>query len=492
MPKIHVTNPATGELLGEVPAHTAADTRAAFAFARRVQKTWAATSLKKRREVMLRYHDLLLDRQDEVMDVIQDESGKNRSGAHEEILEAAITARHYGYAAERLLRRTRVRGALPVLTETYVEHPPIGVVGVIAPWNYPLTLAVSDAVAALMAGNAVVLKPDAQTPLTALKVAELLAEAGLPEGLFQVVTGSGKEVGQEIVAQCDYLMFTGSTATGRTLAAQASERLTGFSAELGGKNAMIVAADANVAKAAAGAVTACFSNSGQLCISIERIYVHESVVKEFTERFVAATKAMKVGGGRDWTLDMGSLISVEHREGVHEMVRDAVGKGATVLAGGKALPELGEAFYCPTVLTDVPATARLYREEVFGPVVYIEAVSSHAEAVAKANDTDYGLNASVWARPATGKAIASQLQVGTVNVNDGYAAAWSSMDAPMGGWKASGVGRRHGEEGLLKYTEPRTIAVQRLMPLTGPKQLDRGAVAEVYRTALKLGKRILR
>lgn len=492
MPNIIVTSPITGETVGAVPAHTAAETRAAFAFARRVQKSWAATPVSRRKEILLRYHDLVLDRQEELMDLIQAESGKNRASAHEEILDQALTARHYAYAAEKLLRPTRARGAVPVMTQVRVEHPPVGVVGMIAPWNYPLVLTASDALAALLAGNAVVLKPDAQVPLSALRVAELLVEAGLPEGLFHVMTGSAEDVGQAIVAQCDYLMFTGSTRTGRKLAAQAAERLVGFSAELGGKNPMIVAADADIGKAARGAVTACFSNGGQLCISIERIYVHESVAAEFTRQFLAHTKAMKIGAGRDWRIELGSLISAAHRSKVEHMVDDAVAQGARVLSGGRALPELGPAFYAPTVLVDVPPTATLYREEVFGPVVYLETVSSAAEAVARANDTDYGLNASVWAKPATGRALASQLQAGTVNINEGFAAAWSSMDAPMGGWKASGVGRRHGAEGLLKYTESRTVAVQRFLPLSGPVGVDRGRVAEVYRTALKLGKRLLR
>ncbi len=471
-----------------VTSSTAEDTRAAFERARHAQRRWAATPVAERARIMHRYHDLLLDRQDEVMDVIQEESGKARRDAHEEILDSAITARHYARQAPRLLKARTVRPTLPLLTTAHVEHAPVGVVGVIAPWNYPLVLAVSDAVAALLAGNAVVLKPDSKTPRTALTAAALLREAGLDGDLFQVVAGAGSVVGQEIVAQCDYLMFTGSTETGRTLAAQAGERLIGFSGELGGKNPMIVAPDAGVARAARGAVSACVSNAGQLCISLERIYVHRDVAGEFIPAVVAEVEAMRVDGSRDWGVDMGSLISAEHHAEVAAMVEEAVARGATVLTGGKSL---GGTFYTPTVLTDVPADAELNREEVFGPVADVEVVDSLDEAVARANDTRYGLNASVWASPATGRALASRIHAGTVNVNEGYSAAWISLHAPMGGWKASGLGRRHGASGLLKYTESRTIAVQRFMSTSGPDSLPRETFARLAAGALKLGKRIL-
>ncbi|AKK10086.1 NAD-dependent aldehyde dehydrogenase [Corynebacterium uterequi] len=422
------------------------------------------------------------------MDLIQEESGKNRLSAHEEVLDSAMTARHYANRARALLKPRRVTATLPGITRVWVQREPVGVVGIIAPWNYPLTMAGSDAFAALMAGNAVVLKPASHTPRTALLLAELLGEAGLPEDVFSVLPGRGDEVGAVIVEHCDYLMFTGSTATGRELAAQAGRRLIGFSAELGGKNAMIVADDADIAKAARGALNACFSNAGQLCISIERIYVHESVAEEFTAEFVRHVNAMTVGPGRGWEVDMGSLISEEHAQRVSELVDDAVREGATVLTGATSL---GGRFYAPTVLADVPPQARLYREEVFGPVVYVETVASNDDAVRRANDTDYGLNASVWAAPATGRALASLLHAGTVNINEGYAAAWISLHAPMGGWKQSGVGRRHGDQGLLKFTEARTVAEQRFMPVAGPSQLSRARYAEVLAKALRLGKGLL-
>lgn len=487
-----MTSPFDGRELGEVPDHSAADTSNTFERSRRAQEQWVKTPMTERRKIMLRFHDLVLDRQEELLDTIQDESGKNRASAFDEVMDAAITARHYAFAAAGLLRPKRAKGALPVLTRTRVQREAKGVVGIIAPWNYPLVMAVSDAIPAILAGNTVVLKPDSKTPLTALLAAQLLEEAGLPGFVFQVITGSGEVVGQQIAHECDFLMFTGSTKTGRALAATAGERLIGFSAELGGKNPLIIADDADLDKAVDGAVTACFSNSGQLCISVERIYVHRELADEFTARFVATVKRLRLGAGHEWTVEMGSLISPEHRAWVESLVDDAVVKGAAVLTGGHSLPDLGDSFYAPTVLAGVPEDAELFREETFGPVVAIELVTSNEEAIRLANDSAYGLNASVWAKPATGRKIAAQLECGTVNINEGFAAAWGSVDAPMGGWKASGVGRRHADEGLLKYTESRAVAEQRFLPLTGPKEMPRDTYARTISTTLKLGKYLLR
>ena len=489
---ITITCPADGRTVGQVTGHTRADVRSAFAVARRAQPVWAATPVSDRKSIMLRFHDLVLSHRDELLDLIQAETGKNRASAFDEVLDVAVTARHYAFAAAGLLAPERVKGALPVLTRTVVERAPVGVVGVISPWNYPLSMAVSDAVPALLAGNAVVLKPDSATPLTALKASELLSAAGLPTELFQVLPGPGEEVGGAIADECDYLMFTGSTATGRILGAKAGERLIGYSAELGGKNPLIVAPDADLARAARGARQACFANTGQLCISVERIYMHEEIAGDFTARFLAEVSSMTVGAGPGWDVDMGCLISEGHLERVRSMVDDAVSKGARVLAGGHPLPELGPTFYAPTVLTDVPPDAELYDGEVFGPVVFLETVASVDEAVERANETTYGLNASVWAAPSTGRRIASRLHAGTVNVNEGFAAAWGSVAAPMGGWRASGLGRRHGAVGLTKYTETRTVATQHLMPVSGPPGVDRELFSDVMSTALRWGKRVLR
>ncbi|OEY24304.1 succinic semialdehyde dehydrogenase [Corynebacterium sp. BCW_4722] len=485
---IDVTNPATGAVLGQVPRGTEGDVEEAFTRARRAQAQWARTSLRERARVLKRLHNLVIDGRDELMDLIQDENGKNRLSALEEVMDVAMTARYYAYNGAKVVRTKRRKAFAPVLTSTWEQRPPKGVVGVIAPFNYPLSLAVSDALPALMAGNAVVVKPDERTPLSALKAQELLALAGLPDGVFQVVTGTGEEVGQAIVQRCDFLMFTGSTATGAKLAQQAAARLIDYSMELGGKNAMIVAPDAPLERAVEGAWAACFANSGQLCISIERMYVHADVAETFIPAFVERVRGMKVGAGREWELDMGSQISVEHTDRIEAFVNDAVAKGARVLTGGH---RTGPAFFEPTVLIDVPPSADLHTQEVFGPVVYVEVVESLAQAVKRANASDYGLNASVWAAPATARQLASQLQCGTVNINEGYAPAWSTMDAPMGGWKRSGTGRRHGEHGILKYTEPRNVTLTRGMNLVA-NGLPRAEFADAMAAALKWGRGLLR
>lgn len=488
MAYVTIRSPFNSKYLGTVTEHTVEDTIAAIERARHIR----LPSPAERSRILLRFHDLVLRRRDEILDLLQDETGKNRASAFEEVMDVAIQARHCAYRAPKLLRSHRAKPALPLLTSTRVDRRPVGVVGIIAPWNYPFTLAVSDALAAIAMGNRVVLKPDSLTPLTALKAQELLEEAGMPEGVFQVVTGRGSVVGDAIARNADFLMFTGSTQTGRSLAAIAGERLIGFSAELGGKNPLIVAPDAPMPRAVSGTAAACFSNSGQLCVSIERLYVHQDIAETFLPALVAHIQEMRIGPGHSWATDMGSLISEEHCNHVASMVDEAVAKGARVLVGGTKLPELGPSFYAPTLLTDVPADAELYREEVFGPVVNVEVVESLDEAIIKANDTDYGLNSSVWASAATGRKVAARLESGTVNVNEGFAATWASTGAPMGGWKASGVGRRHGDHGLTKFTEERSVAVQRLTGISNNELVPPKVFATTIAATLRAGKRLLR
>lgn len=456
-----VTSPLTGEAIGKVPIGTADDVAAAIAEARRVQVRWAATPIKDRAKVLLRYHDLVLDHQDELLDLIQLENGKARVWAFEEIMDQAVTSRYYARLAPRALKPHRRLTALPGLVSATEHHVPKGVVGIISPWNYPLVLAVSDALAALVAGNAIVIKPDSQTPFTAIRAFQLLEEAGLPKGLVQIVTGPGTQVGSAIIDAADYLMFTGSTETGRSIGSQIGGRLVGYSAELGGKNAMIITADADLDRAVPNAVNGCFANTGQLCISIERIYVDATIEKPFTERFAKAVEGLRLGAEQAYTADVGPLASKAQLDKVVEHVADAIDKGARLVAGGKARPDLGPFFHEPTVLAEITPEMDLYREETFGPVVAIYPYTSVDDAIREANDTDYGLNSSVLCGDVkAGKRIAEQLMSGTVNVNDGYSSGWGTLDAPMGGMKSSGMGRRHGREGLLKYTESQTIAVR--------------------------------
>lgn len=370
-PTRSVVEAFTGKELATVPVGTAQDAEDAIARARVAQKDWATRPVTERAAIFHRYRDLVLANRDALMDMAQAETGKSRAAAQEEVLDISMTARHYARVAPKLLRPRRISGMLPGLTKTVVRYQPKGVVGVISPWNYPMTLAVSDAVAALLAGNAVVLKPDSQTPYCALACVDLLYQAGLPRDLFAVVPGPGSVVGTALVENTEYLMFTGSSATGQLLAEQAGRRLIGFSAELGGKNPMIVTAGANLREVTDAAVRACYSNSGQLCISIERIYVEESIAPEFTRMFGERVRNMKLGAGYDFGIEMGSLVSEDQVKAVSSHVDDAVVKGATVVAGGKARPDLGPLFYEPTVLTGVPEDAECYRDETFGPLVSI-------------------------------------------------------------------------------------------------------------------------
>ncbi|TQF74741.1 succinate-semialdehyde dehydrogenase (NADP(+)) [Rhodococcus spelaei] len=476
----------TGRELATVPVGTADDAKAAIERARVAQREWARRSPADRARIFHRYRDLVLENRDALMDMAQAETGKSRSSALEEVLDISMTARYYARLAPKALKPQRVQGMLPGLTKTVVRHHPKGVVGVISPWNYPMTLAVSDAIAALLAGNAVVIKPDSQTPYCALACVELLYQAGLPRDLFAVVPGQGSVVGTAIVENTEYLMFTGSTATGQLLAEQAGRRLIGFSAELGGKNPMIVTKGANLREVADAAVRACFSNSGQLCISIERIYVEQPVADEFTRLFGDRVKKITLAPGYEFGVEMGSLVSEAQVKTVSGHVDDAVVKGATVVAGGKARPDLGPLFYEPTVLTGVTDEMECARNETFGPLVSIYPVADVDEAIRRANDTEYGLNASVWAgSKAEGEAIAAQVRAGTVNVDEGYGPAWGSTAAPMGGMGVSGVGRRHGPGGLTKYTESQTVATTRILNLGGPKGLPPKIWAKVLAPFIK-------
>jgi acyl-CoA reductase-like NAD-dependent aldehyde dehydrogenase len=483
--------PFNGQPIGTIPQSTAADVAEAFRRARRAQQEWARTSLDERQALLLRLHDLLFEREAEISDLICWESGKARMDAYSETLHVALTARYYGRSGHRHLDTRRVAGVVPGLTRVEVNRIPKGVVGIISPWNYPFTLALCDGLPALLAGNAVVHKPDAQTMLTALMGVRLLEEAGFPRDLWQVVAGPGRELGPEIIGRSDYVCFTGSTATGKTIAGQCADRLIGCSLELGGKNPILVLRDADLDRAAEGAVRACFSNAGQLCVSTERMFVADQVYERFVERFVARVKAMRMKPGLAWGAEMGSLISQQQLDATVAHVEDARAHGVRVLAGGRARADLGPYYYEPTVLEGVTPDMACFGHETFGPVVSLYRFSDEGDAVARANDGQYGLNASIYSQDGTrARALARQIRCGTVNINEAFAATFASIDAPMGGMRESGLGRRQGAEGVLRYTETQSVATQRLLRFGPMFGLSDQRYARVMTAQMRLLKRL--
>jgi len=394
------------------------------------------------------------------------ESAKSRLDAYAEALHIALTARYYARTGHQHLDTRRVAGAFPGLTRIDLNRVPKGVVGIISPWNYPFTMALCDGLPALMAGNAVVSKPDAQTVLSALIGAELLEQAGFPEDLWIVVAGPGRVIGTAIMEQADYVCFTGSTATGKIVAAKCAERLIGCSLELGGKNPLLVLRDADIAKAAQGAVRATFNNAGQLCVSTERLFVADQIYDRFVDRFVKKTEEMKLGVGLEWGINMGSLISQDQLDTVQAHVDDAVAKGAKVLTGGRARPDIAPFYFEPTILANVTPDMVCFGNETFGPVISVYRFTDEAEAIARANEGQYGLNAAVFSQDGKrAREVARQIKCGTVNINEAYAATFASIEAPMGGMRDSGTGRRQGAEGILRYTEVQSVGTQRVVPV---------------------------
>ncbi len=379
---------------------------------------------------------------------------------------------------------------MPGLTRVQELRHPKGVVALISPWNYPFALGASDIAPALMAGNAVIHKPDTQTCLSSLWVLDLLVSLGLPKDVWQIVVGDPAEIGDPLLESADYVSFTGSTRGGKAIAEKVASRLVGYSLELGGKNPMIVLPDADVERTARGAIRACFTNAGQLCISIERLYVHEDIYDRFVSRFAELVKDMKLGAYRLRRRD--GLADLSASAGRRDAARRPGGEGRRDRPGyGKARPDVGPLFYEPTILTDVNGDMDLCANETFGPVVAVYKYRDEDEVVARANDTAYGLNASVWTKNAArGRRLAARIQAGTVNVNDGYGAAFASYDSPMGGMKQSGVGRRHGAEGLLKFTEVQTVASQHLMDLEPPGAIGYDKFADYMASGIKLMKKL--
>ncbi|MCW2921714.1 MAG: gabD1 [Thermoleophilia bacterium] len=455
--QLDVHNPATGELVASIPTTDPAGVEAMARAARAAQARWAARTWRERAKVVARFHDLVFERQDEILDTIQRENGKARRDALAELVTVAGTARYYLAHGRRHLHEKRARGGVPLLTRARTAWHPHGLIGMITPWNFPFILGVADALPALLAGNAVLTKPSEVTPMSTLLARELLIEAGLDGDLFQVLVGTGPDLGEPLLDAVDMIGFTGSTATGRIIATGAAQRLIPSSLELGGKNPMLVLPGANVDDAVHGLMTGGFANSGQTCICVERVYVHEEIWDEFVAAATRRVGELDVRWSTDFSADMGSLASVEHAGQVRAHVQDAIDKGATVLVGGADVPAAGAAFVTPTLLTDTNSTMLAHADETFGPVVRLERVRSAEHALELANDSELGLNGSVWAggrREA--RAIARRLEVGTANVNSTLL-IYNSYDVPMGGIRQSGLGRRHAASGIQKYCRQQSI-----------------------------------
>jgi acyl-CoA reductase-like NAD-dependent aldehyde dehydrogenase len=463
--KVSSVDPATGERLRELECASESEVLAAVARARAAQVEWAELGVRKRIAVLREFQRRLHEKKSEIAEAITRESGKPVAEAlTTEVLVVLDAARFLIDNAYRLLRDEPVpHGNLATkLKRGWLMREPYGVVGIISPWNYPFSIPATETLAALVAGNTVVLKPSEFTSLVALELESLLHAAGVPKNIFQVVVGDGATGASLIQSPIDKVVFTGSVATGKRIAAAAAERLLPLVLELGGKDPMLVLDDADVDVASSAAVWGAFLNAGQTCLSVERCYVHRSLYDAFLKACVEKTKKLKVGRGLDPGTDVGPMIHERQLRIVESHVEDAVARGARLLAGGARIPELGKNFYTPTVLADVTHEMRIMREETFGPVLPIMVFDSDDEALRLANDSEYGLAASIWTRDrAHGERLARRIQAGTVMVND-VISCFGLSEAPHGGVKSSGMGRSHGRFGLEEMVRLKYMDVDRM------------------------------
>jgi acyl-CoA reductase-like NAD-dependent aldehyde dehydrogenase len=455
---IAVDDPRTGAVVGHVPELGAEEVAAAVRRARSAQPAWAALTFHQRGAALREASRRLARGREQLATTLMSETGKTREDAMLEVFSLAEALRFWAKKSESYLREERVRGKSPaVLGKRFsVKRLPLGVVGVIAPWNYPIVLGIGDAAPALMAGNAVVIKPSEHTPLSTLAVAEILHETGVPEDAFIVATGAGA-TGAALVDVVDMIMFTGSTRTGRKVAARAGERLIPCSLELGGKDPMIVCADADLERAANAAVTYGFLHAGQICMSVERVYVEEPAYDDFVARVTEKTRSLSLED------DTGAMTFPPQMDVVEQHVSDALAKGATAVTGGRRREGAGR-WYEPTVLVDVDHSMQCMTEETFGPTLPIMRVRDVDQALELANDSPYGLNSSVFTKDvAKGEAIAARIAAGSACVNDALL-NFNDHQVPFGGAKESGLGSRHGADGIRKYTQPQTVMSQRFAP----------------------------
>ena len=458
-------DPSTGEVIARFETTPAAEVPRILARARRAQAEWVAQPLRARCAMIRRLREAIYARRQEIADLITRESGKPRVEAlFSDVLVSLDTADYYASHAAELLQPERVPHHNPAVKAKsgWLHYEPYGVIAVISPWNYPLAVPLGQIIPAVVAGNAVVLKPSELTPWCGALVEELFAHGGFPAGLVQVMQGRGDLGASLIDAGPDKVIFTGSVATGTRVAEACARRLIPCVLELGGKDAMIVLTDADPEVASSAAVWGSFTNCGQACLSVERIYVEQAIAERFSERCTAKTQLLKLGPGSDPHTEVGPMIRPAQVERVEAQLREAVSRGARILAGGRRRPDLGPCFFEPTVVADVNHSMRLMQEETFGPVLALRSVASAEEAVTMANDSPFGLAASIWTgHSRRGRRLAAGIRAGAVMVND-VASYFGIAEAPHGGRGASGWGRSHGRLGLLELVQPKYVDVDRL------------------------------
>ena len=461
---LEVRNPATGEVVGNVAQQTPDEVAAVVERARAAQVAWQQLGFEGRGRILRRAQKWTTDNADRIARKIVSETGKTYEDAI--LAEVSYASAGFGFWAKqapRYLADEKVSTSNPFVLgrQLVVRYAPAGVVGVIGPWNYPLTNSFGDCIPALAAGNAVVLKPASLTPLTSQLMREGLLECGLPDDVFQVVVGPGGSIGSALIDAVDVVMFTGSTEVGKQVMQQAGKTVTPVSLELGGKDPMIVLADANLERAANAAVYYSMQNAGQTCISIERVYAEAPVYDEFVAKVEAKMRELRQGVSTDpGTVEVGAITSPDQGDIVEAHVADAVEKGARVLVGGKRKQGAGD-FFEPTLLVDVDHSMSCMTEETFGPTLPVMKVSDVDEAVRLANDSPFGLQSSVWTKDLDrGKQVARRIEAGVCCINDACI-NYVALELPMGGWKESGLGTRHGAGGIRKYTRQQTVVTTR-------------------------------